>query len=82
MSDSDNVEVSKQELINLHVAIGVLTTRVGELATRTEKQDRILEELVALANQGRGSMWILVALGGFTGAVLSNVKTLAALLVR
>lgn len=82
MSDSDSVEVSKQELINLHVAIGILTTRVGELAAKTEKQDRILEELVALANQGRGSMWILVALGGFTGAVLSNVKTLAALLVR
>ena len=82
MSDSDNVEVSKQELINLHVAIGVLTTRVSELAIKTDKQDRILEELVALANQGRGSMWILVALGGFVGAVLSNVKTLAALLVR
>jgi len=82
VSDSDNVEVSKQELINLHVAIGILTTRVGELAAKTEKQDRILEELVALANQGRGSMWILVTLGGFTGAVLSNVKTLAALLVR
>lgn len=82
MSDPDNILVSKQELINLHVAIGVLTTRVGELAIKTDKQDRILEELVALANQGRGSMWILVALGGFVGAVLSNVKTLAALLVR
>lgn len=82
MSDSENIVVSKQELINLHVAIGILTTRVGELAIKTDKQDRILEELVALANQGRGSMWILVALGGFTGAILSNVKSLAALLVR
>lgn len=82
MSDTDHIVVSKQELINLHVAIGVLTTRVTELAIKTDKQDKILEDLVALANQGRGSMWILVALGGLVGAVVSNLKTLAALFIR
>ena len=82
MSDADNITVSKSELINLHVAIGVLTNSVEELTRKTTKQDHILEELVALANQGRGSMWVLVTLGGFTGAILGNLKTIAALLLR
>lgn len=82
MSDADNITVSKSELINLHVAIGVLTGSVKTLTEKTDKQDRILEELVALANQGRGSMWVLVTLGGFTGAILGNLKTIAALLLR
>lgn len=82
MSDADNITVSKSELINLHVAIGVLTNSVEELTRKTTKQDHILEELVALANQGRGSMWLLVTLGGFTGAILGNLKTIAALLLR
>ena len=82
MSDSDHVIVSRQELINLHVAVGVLTTRVTELSIKTDKQDKILEELVALANQGRGSMWILVGLGGFVGALLGNAKAILGLLIR
>lgn len=82
MPDKDNITVSKSELINLHVAIGVLTNSVEELTRKTTKQDHILEELVALANQGRGSMWLLVTLGGFTGAILGNLKTIAALLLR
>lgn len=82
MPDTDNITVSKSELINLHVAIGVLTNSVEELTRKTTKQDHILEELVALANQGRGSMWLLVTLGGFTGAILGNLKTIAALLLR
>lgn len=82
MSEADNITVSKSELINLHVAIGVLTNSVEELTRKTTKQDHILEELVALANQGRGSMWLLVTLGGFTGAILGNLKTIAALLLR
>jgi len=82
MSTSDDITVSKSELIGLHVAIGVLTRGVEELTEKTSRQDRVLEDLVALANQGKGSMWILVALGGAVGAILSNIKTLATLLVR
>ena len=82
MPSTDNIPVSKSELMGLHVAIGVLTTKVEELTTKTDKQDRILEDLVALANQGKGSMWILVTLGGAAGAILGNLKTIAALLLR
>ena len=82
MPPTDNIPVSKSELMGLHVAIGVLTTKVEELTIKTDKQDRILEDLVALANQGKGSMWILVTLGGAAGAILGNFKTIAALLLR
>jgi len=82
MSVSDDIPVSKSELMGLHVAIGVLTTRVEDLTEKTSRQDRILEDLVALANQGKGSMWILVTLGGAVGAILSNLKTIAAILLR
>lgn len=82
MPPTDNIPVSKTELMGLHVAIGVLTTKVEELTTKTDRQDRILEDLVALANQGKGSMWILVTLGGAAGAILGNLKTIAALLLR
>lgn len=82
MSTSDDIPVSKSELMGLHVAIGVLTRRVEELTEKTSRQDRVLEDLVALANQGKGSMWILVTLGGAVGAILSNLKTIATLLVR
>ncbi len=82
MANSDDVPISKSELIGLHVAVGNLTTKVEDLTAKTDKQDRILEDLVALANQGKGSMWILVTLGGAVGAILSNLKTIAAILIR
>ena len=82
MPISDDIPVSKSELMGLHVAIGVLTRRVEDLTEKTSKQDRVLEDLVALANQGKGSMWILVTLGGVVGAVISNLKTIAAILLR
>lgn len=82
MSTSDDIPVSKSELMGLHVAIGVLTRRVEDLTEKTSKQDSVLENLVALANQGKGSMWILVTLGGVVGALASNVKTIAAILLR
>lgn len=82
MLGADNITVSKTELIQLHVAIGVLTSSVEELTRKTTKQDHVLEELVALANQGKGSVWILVTLGGLTGAILGNIKTIIAVLMR
>lgn len=82
MPISDDIPVSKSELMGLHVAIGVLTRRVEDLTEKTSKQDRVLEDLVALANQGKGSMWILVTLGGVVGALMSNIKTIASILLR
>ena len=82
MPNPGDISVSKSELMGLHVAVGVLTTKVEELTNKTDKQDRILEDLVALANQGKGSMWILVSLGGVVGAIIGNLKTIAAILLR
>lgn len=82
MTSSDDIPVSKSELIGLHVAVGNLATKIEELTIKTGRQDRILEDLVALANQWKGSMWILVTLGGVVGALMSNIKTIAAILLR
>lgn len=78
----NGINLSKSELLQLLTAVAVLTEQVKTLSQKTERQDKILEELVALANQGRGSMWILVALGGFAGAVLGNLKAIATVLLR
>lgn len=78
----NGINLTKSELLQLLTAVAVLTEQVKTLSQKTERQDKILEELVALANQGRGSMWILVGLGGFVGAILGNLKAIATVLLR
>jgi hypothetical protein len=61
--------------------VAVLKEQVRHLTDLLEKQervlheqDKILKELVALAERGKGSLWMFITLGGLLGAVMSNFR--------
>lgn len=73
------------EQIDVHMLaeVAVLKTQVKHLTDMLhdqkrilENQDKILSELMAMANRGKGSLYMFMALGGFLGALLSNLKAL------
>lgn len=70
------------ELVKLQIAIATLTERVGTMAKIIESQGKIIEELVALANKGKGSAWVLIGLGSIAGAAITNLKSIFPFLVR
>jgi hypothetical protein len=67
MSDSEDVQ-------QLKIAVAQLTLQLQILTKQAEKQQTILEDLVAMANKGKGSIWMFMAMGGIIGAILSNAK--------
>jgi hypothetical protein len=60
------------------VKYGVLWQRVQEMDKKMDKMERQLEELVALANKGKGGLWFGMAVAsGVSGAVgflVSHIK--------
>ncbi len=74
--------LSFEQLVELLNQVAVLTSRVETLTNTVREQDAEIKKLVAMAEQGKGSVWMLMAIGGVVGAALSNLKTLAAVLIR
>jgi len=74
--------LSFEQLVELLNQVAVLTSRVETLTNTVREQDAEIKKLVAMAEQGKGSVWMLMAIGGVVGATLSNLKTLAAVLIR
>lgn len=58
----------------LKTEIKHLTDLIHEQKRVLSNQDQILQELVAMANKGKGSLWMFIVLGGIIGAVISNLK--------
>ena len=60
------------------VRYGVLWQRVQDMDKKIDKMERQLEELVALANKGKGGLWfgmtVASAVSGFAGFLISHVK--------
>ena len=58
------------------VKYGQLWEKVDNLNAKVDKLEEGMEELLALANKGRGGMWagmmIVSALGGFVGYITHN----------
>jgi len=75
-------DISLEQMIELLNNVAVLTQRVQMLTDTVQRQDDEIRKLVALAEQGKGSVWMLMAVGGFVGAVLSNAKAIVAALLR
>jgi hypothetical protein len=57
------------------VKYGVLWQRVQDMDKKIDKMEKQLEELVALANKGRGGFWVVMgiasAISGAVGFLLS-----------
>lgn len=56
---------------------GRLEAKVEAMEKTIEKMSRDLDQLVALANQGRGAFWIAMLLGGSIGAGVSALVSKA-----
>jgi hypothetical protein len=60
------------------VKYGVLWQKVQEMDKKVDKMERQLEELLALANKGKGGFWmgmtIASAVGGVFAWIVSHLK--------
>lgn len=60
------------------VKYGVLWQRVQEMDKKVDKMERQLEELLALANKGKGGLWfgmsVVSGVSAIVGYILSNFK--------
>ena len=53
------------------VKYGVLWERVQNMDKKIDKMERQLEELVALANKGRGGFWMGMTIASMVGGVIT-----------
>ena len=53
------------------VKYGVLWQRVQEMDKKMDKMERQLEDLLALANKGRGGLWMGMTLASIGGGIIS-----------
>lgn len=60
------------------VKYGVLWERVQAMDKKVDKMERQMEELLALANKGKGGLWfgmtVVSAISAFVGFILSHIK--------
>lgn len=70
------------EFYELKVTVATLVERINHLVKTVEAQERTVEELVALANKGKGSAWVLMGFGGIAGFILSNAKSILQFFLR
>lgn len=71
------------DIVQLKIDMGVLIERIRGIQVTLDNQDAIIKtqtdqiaQLVSLADQGRGSIWMLLAVGGVVGAIISNAKSI------
>ena len=53
------------------VKYGVLWERVQNMDKKIDKMERQLEELIALANKGKGGFWMGMAIASMVGGVIT-----------
>lgn len=60
------------------VKYGVLWEKVQAMDKKVDKLERSIEELLALANKGRGGLWfgmtVVSAISAFVGFIVSHIK--------
>jgi hypothetical protein len=60
------------------VKYGVLWEKVQSMDKKVDKMERQMEELLALANKGRGGLWlgmtIVSTISAFIGFIVSHIK--------
>lgn len=74
--------ISLEQMIELLNNVAVLTQRVQTLTDTVKQQEEEIKKLIAMAEQGKGSLWMLITISGVAGAALSNAKALLAAFIR
>lgn len=67
------------EVAVLKTQVKHLTDMLHEQKRTLESQNEVLKELMAMANKGKGSLWMFMAMGGIIGAVISNIQFIASI---
>ena len=57
------------------VKYGVLWQKVQDMDKKVDKMERNVEELLALANKGRGGFWMGMTIASSVGAVVAWVAS-------
>lgn len=57
------------------VKYGVLWQRVQDMDKKVDKMERNVEELLALANKGRGGLWMGMTIASSVGAAVAWVAS-------
>ena len=70
------------DLIELKIAVGIMTAQIAALTKIVERNSRDMEDLIMLANKGKGAYWVLIALGGLAGAVAAKLVYFLPILVK
>lgn len=76
------ITLSASQLVSMIQNIAELKTMVTALNKQVSDQGDEIQELKLLAERGRGSLWMLMTLGGLVGAFISNIKTIIGLIIR
>lgn len=74
--------LSSDQVIKLIGQVSSLATQVEHLVVTSREQGEEIKTLVALAERGRGSVWMLIGIGSAVGAFVTNFKAIAAFLLR
>lgn len=74
--------ISLDQMIELLNTVAVLASKVELLTKTVHDQEVEIRKLIDLAERGKGSVWMLMAVGGVVGAALTNLKTLVAAFIR
>jgi hypothetical protein len=62
-------------MINIDpVEYGKLISKVDSLEKKIDKMESALEELLALANKGRGGFWAGMMIASLVGAIISYIS--------
>ena len=56
------------------VEYGKLISKVESLEKKIDKMENVLDELLALANKGRGGFWMGMMIASLVGAVISYIS--------
>jgi hypothetical protein len=72
MTETETMLQEQQDGIDL-VKYGVLWQKVQDMDKKVDKMERNVEELLALANKGKGGFWIGMTIASAFGGVVSWV---------
>lgn len=68
-------EIDPQEFGAMRARLDAMEKEQSEIRDQVKAMSADIKELLALANQGKGSLWMFLTLAGVLGAVLSKFLT-------
>lgn len=74
--------LTTQQIIDLLSDVAVMKNQLHKLTEQVADQEAEVRKLVLFAERGKGSFWMLLTLGGFLGAAITNFKSILAIFER